>query len=92
MIRTTPLRKHRVLGVRALEDHLLVAEPLQCHVARDLFPDVSWRVNELFPATDQRPQVLDVRHRAYAYEAGMTVFEVFASRRSSGTAGMIYPG
>src|SRR5919112_546780 len=66
------LRKHRVLADRALEDDLLVTEPLQRHIALDLLLDVPWRVDDLAPATDQRLEVLDVRHEAEATGARTT--------------------
>ena len=40
------------LSDRALEDHLLVTEPLQRHVAFDLLVDMPRRVHELTPASD----------------------------------------
>ncbi len=63
------LEKHPVLGDRALEDHLLATEPLQRHIAPDLLLDVPRRVDDLAPATDQRFEVLDVRHEADAIGA-----------------------
>ena len=65
------LRKHWVLGDRALEDHLLAAEPLQRHLASHLLLEVPRRVNHLAPATDQRLEIPDVRHRLEPIDADL---------------------
>src|SRR4029453_119785 len=51
-------------GGRRRGGHLLLAEPLQRHVALDLLLDVPRRVDDLSPATDQRLEGLDVRQKA----------------------------